>query len=204
MSKRSRNKKEIPTKADGKIELCGATTRRKGTKCQNLAMDNGRCRLHGGKSTGAPIGNKNNLITGEHETIWFDTLEDDEKLLYDKIDTDVLKQIIEEIKLITIRERRMMERIKELKNEEFIEVEKEIVNGIDKGKLSRYKKKKYETALNRINNIEEALTRVQDKKAKLIDMKFRFTPNEGNGNPNISAWLNALSGAAKGVWDEEE
>lgn len=37
---------------------CGAKTR-KGTSCQAPAMANGRCRMHGGKSTGAPQGNKN-------------------------------------------------------------------------------------------------------------------------------------------------
>jgi hypothetical protein len=34
-----------------KAPRCGAKTRR-GTKCQCPAMENGRCRLHGGKSTG--------------------------------------------------------------------------------------------------------------------------------------------------------
>ena len=37
---------------------CGAKTR-KGTSCMNWAMSNGRCRMHGGKSTGAPKGNQN-------------------------------------------------------------------------------------------------------------------------------------------------
>jgi hypothetical protein len=32
---------------------CGAKTRR-GTPCQSPAMPNGRCRMHGGPSTGAP------------------------------------------------------------------------------------------------------------------------------------------------------
>lgn len=32
---------------------CGAKTRA-GTPCKNGAMENGRCRMHGGKSTGAP------------------------------------------------------------------------------------------------------------------------------------------------------
>lgn len=36
---------------------CLARTRR-GTACQCPAMKNGRCKLHGGKSTGAP-GNRN-------------------------------------------------------------------------------------------------------------------------------------------------
>jgi uncharacterized protein YjcR len=37
---------------------CGANTR-KGTSCQSPAMPNGRCRMHGGKSPGAPKGNRN-------------------------------------------------------------------------------------------------------------------------------------------------
>ena len=35
---------------------CGARTRN-GTPCRSPAMANGRCRMHGGKSPGAPIGN---------------------------------------------------------------------------------------------------------------------------------------------------
>ena len=37
---------------------CGARTR-KGKPCQSPAMPNGRCRMHGGKSPGAPKGNRN-------------------------------------------------------------------------------------------------------------------------------------------------
>jgi uncharacterized protein YjcR len=42
---------------------CGAKTR-KATPCQSPAMKNGRCRMHGGKSTGAPKGNQNALKHG--------------------------------------------------------------------------------------------------------------------------------------------
>jgi len=34
---------------------CGAKTRQ-GRACQSPAMKNGRCRMHGGKSSGAPLG----------------------------------------------------------------------------------------------------------------------------------------------------
>ena len=37
---------------------CGAKTRA-GSPCQQPAMTNGRCRLHGGKSPGAPRGERN-------------------------------------------------------------------------------------------------------------------------------------------------
>ena len=42
---------------------CGAKTR-SGTPCKSPAMKNGRCRLHGGKSTGPPKGNTNALKQG--------------------------------------------------------------------------------------------------------------------------------------------
>ncbi len=42
-----------------KAPRCGAKTRR-GTRCQCPAMPNGRCRLHGGLSTGSP----------QKQTIW--------------------------------------------------------------------------------------------------------------------------------------
>lgn len=35
---------------------CGARTRN-GHPCRSPAMTNGRCRMHGGKSPGAPLGN---------------------------------------------------------------------------------------------------------------------------------------------------
>jgi hypothetical protein len=44
---------------------CGARTR-KGSRCQSPAMPNGRCRMHGGKSAGAPKGNKNALKHGRY------------------------------------------------------------------------------------------------------------------------------------------
>ncbi|MDP7098055.1 MAG: HGGxSTG domain-containing protein [Rhodospirillales bacterium] len=41
-----------------KSPRCGAKTRRE-TPCQSAAMPNGRCRMHGGKSPGAPCGPAN-------------------------------------------------------------------------------------------------------------------------------------------------
>ena len=44
---------------------CGARTR-KGNPCRSPAMANGRCRMHGGKSPGAPRGNGNALKHGRY------------------------------------------------------------------------------------------------------------------------------------------
>ena len=42
---------------------CGAKTRSR-KPCQSPAMPNGRCRMHGGPSPGAPKGNRNALKHG--------------------------------------------------------------------------------------------------------------------------------------------
>ncbi|WP_352547190.1 HGGxSTG domain-containing protein [Mesorhizobium australicum] len=44
---------------------CGAKTR-SAHPCKSPAMPNGRCRLHGGKSPGAPRGNSNALKHGRY------------------------------------------------------------------------------------------------------------------------------------------
>jgi hypothetical protein len=43
--------------------FCGAKTR-KGSLCRSLPMANGRCRMHGGASPGAPKGNRNAVKHG--------------------------------------------------------------------------------------------------------------------------------------------
>jgi len=46
---------------------CGAKSRRNGgAPCKSPAMPNGRCRMHGGLSTGAPKGNKNAYKHGHY------------------------------------------------------------------------------------------------------------------------------------------
>lgn len=109
-------------------QVCGAKTR-KGTACQKVGSGrNKRCRLHGGKSTGPKNkqkhsaslkGNKNALKTGEYEKIYYNTLLEHEKLLYNSIDTNCEERITERIKLIEIRTMRILERCsKELIKEE--------------------------------------------------------------------------------------
>ena len=43
---------------------CNGTSRRTGLPCQDIAMKNGKCRIHGGKVKGAPKGNKNAVKEG--------------------------------------------------------------------------------------------------------------------------------------------
>jgi len=60
---------------------CGAHSRRSGKPCRNGAMTNGRCRMHGGKATGAPIGNRNAWKHGMHSAAHYEWLDALNKLL---------------------------------------------------------------------------------------------------------------------------
>lgn len=118
--------------------------------------------------------NKNAVTTGEFESIFFDTLEDDEIKLVDSIEIEKRNLLIHEIQLLTVRERRMLKRIADLNNKEI--TLKSYKTGIEKDADTDLKE--FETALNQIQNIEEALTRVQEKKQKAIDLLHKFDVDE--------------------------
>lgn len=162
--------------------ICGAKTRA-GTPCQQKAgwgtdhVGEGRCKLHGGKSTGPKDqrNNKNGVRTGEMESIVFDFLDDKEKELLKQIDLDKIKQIDNEIRLIDIRLRRMMGRIAKLQETNLTTVEvskKRTLQGTEETE-------KEEGTLGQIQNIEEAITRVQGQKLRLIETKHKLETDAG-------------------------
>jgi uncharacterized protein YjcR len=184
--------------------ICGAKAKSTGEPCKLKAgwgtdhPGTGRCKFHGGKSTGAPSEkmkkNKNAVKTHEHEAIWLDTLDEEEKELYHEIRTDVASQLDNEIRLTDIRIRRMMLRIQELRKNKFTTVE---------GPVDMTEEKNRAT-LGQIQDIEEAITRVQTRKAKLIDVKHKVEQREGPIDPDISQYLKAIGVASGQVWNDED
>lgn len=150
--------------------------------------------------TGGPPGNKKAVTTGEYETIWMDTLTEAEQQLMEQINTDPIVQADESIALLSFRERRMMQRIKalmdglnekersvlyELKTKKDVGVIHDEKTGLTKKvPISRDElvKSKVEISsfrkLDDILKLEEALTRVQDKKLKAIELKNRLLDEE--------------------------
>lgn len=166
---------------------CKATNRN-GKRCGNWAVKGYNvCYYHGARS-GPPKKNKNAVKTGEHEVIWLDTLEEDEKNLISKVTLDKIKQINNEIKLTEIRERRMLKRIKKLKAEELTTTS--FTTGIEKGKKTELIIQ--EETLSKIQNIEEALTRVQNTKIKLIETKHKLEQDEGLSKERLKAQIEKL------------
>ena len=96
---------------------------------------------------GAPEGNKNAVTTGEFETLFFDCLNTEEKQLVAAIPANKERLLMQEIQLLTVRERRMLKRINSLSDGYLA------VNG---------------------HNIEDALTRVQARKQAAIDSLHRY------------------------------
>lgn len=122
---------------------------------------------HGG--TGPP-GNKNAVTTGEFETLFFDCLDSDERRLAEAVSLDKEQLLLQEIQLLTVRERRMLKRIENLRQADFITVSKKF--GIEKGEITDLSENR--VTLGQIQNIEDALTRVQARKQAAIDSLHRY------------------------------
>lgn len=122
---------------------------------------------HGGA---APEGNKNAVTTGEFETLLFDCLEPEEKQLAAAVPNDKEQLLFQEIQLLTVRERRMLKRIENLRQADFTTVKKK--KGTEKDKWTDLDEK--HATLGQIQNIEDALTRVQARKQAAIDSLHRF------------------------------
>lgn len=132
---------------------------------------------HGGIG---PPGNKNAVTTGEFETLLFDCLAPDEKRLVQAVPNDKELLLLQEIKLLTIRERRMLKRIDDLKKAA-ADQDKEKAEGMTAvkwkdgcGANGPVDITEYEGVLGQILSVEDALTRVQARKQKAIDSLHRF------------------------------
>ncbi|VTR22864.1 Uncharacterized conserved protein [Actinobacillus pleuropneumoniae] len=181
-------------------ESNGNVTKRGAPKGNKNAIGNrggapaGNKRAVGNKGgSGGPLRNKKAVTTGEYETIWLDALEEEERELLDQIDTDPLQQANEAIMKFENRERRMLIRIKRL-TEGLTEKErrvlyelkamKEVMTVYDEksGQTKEIPITKHELVESEIEEktyrqiddilaLEEALTRVQEKKLKAIKLK---------------------------------
>lgn len=140
----------------------------------------------GNSRASPPIGNKNALKTGEYETIFFETLSDEEKEIYSSLNDDPSFVLSEEIRLLKIRQLRMMKRIKQAEsglNEEEIErlqQLRKIKTPIEKdGRKLEIKReimqdvqvtRKTYRKIDNILSLEEALTRISNNLTKTIKL----------------------------------
>lgn len=138
----------------------------------------------GNSRASPPVGNKNALKTGEYETIFYETLSDEEKDIYSSLDDDPSFVLSEEIRLLKIRQLRMMKRIQQaeagLNDEEIERLQqlRKIKTPIEKdGRKLEIKRdvmqdvqvsRKTHRKIDDILSIEDSLTRISNQLAKAI------------------------------------
>ncbi|HAQ1984385.1 TPA: small subunit of terminase [Enterococcus faecium] len=148
----------------------------------------------GNSRASPPVGNKNALKTGEYETIFFETLSDEEKDIYSSLNDNPSFVLSEEIRLLKIRQFRMMKRIQQAeaglndeeverlqqlrkiknpieKNGKKLEIKREVMQDVQ---ISRKKHRKIDDIL----SIEDSLTRISNQLAKAIKQMNELYMNE--------------------------
>ena len=157
-------------------ELRSIVYKYKLTRTKSKAQMGNKNALGNKGGTGAEIGNKNAVTTGEYENIYKDVLDEDELDLYENYQVDDVEQLLmEEYKILTIREKRMLKRIKKLNEQKDMTID-----------FIRKKNSKSETetiteaepTINLIKRIEEGLTRVQEAKRKCIESLNKINDGE--------------------------
>lgn len=175
---------------------------------------------------GAERNNKRALKTGEYETILYNIMSENEQILYDNIEIKNKKNcLIEEYKMLSIREYRILRRIKNIQ---------------DKGKdmnIERIVKRQYNSNLsdetetvtevtniiNPLQKLEDSLTRIQEAKRRCLDSIHKVEIDDrrfeldlirlemeasredtSNDSENIKddSFIKALTEATEGVWND--
>lgn len=141
------------------MAICGAKTR-SGQPCQNRAMENGRCRMHGGKNKPAPKGNQYAAKPG---SLYSQFLTDDENAIAASLE---FGQVDEELRLTRIRLMRALQRENDLGDTLEIEAEETEPIEID-GKATGLTKTKTKSKVRDYAGLIDRLTaRVESLEAR--------------------------------------
>ena len=172
---------------------------------------------HGG--TGPP-GNQNALKHGGYSQIFWDTLSEKEKELIETMEKTPEQMLLDEISLLTVREHRIMTRIKyyqDLKgglalesvlrsedkrqfaneNEKLLydeRIEEKVAAGDRLPGHAYHVQNRTESTYNIIQRLEEALSRCQDQKRRAIDSLTKLYSESGQikGSTVADDWVAAV------------
>lgn len=172
-------------------ELRSVIRRNKLTRTKSKAQI-GNQNAIGNKGGHGTENNKNAVVTGEYEKIYKDVLENEELELYQTLEVDNKEEaLISDYKLLTIREKRMLKRIQDLKQQG-----KDMTIDFIRKKNSKAETEtitEAEPTINIIQRIEDGLTRVQEAKRKIIESLMKITEGDDkNINLNINGTTTLL------------
>ena len=175
-------------------ELKGNVTKSNSNVTNKGGAPSGNKNAKGNKGGSPPKGNKNAIKTGEYETIFADMLSDEEKNIYSNMNDDPFFILDEEIRILKIRQYRMLKRIKDAEaglNDEEVErlqqLRKVKEPSVIDGKMVTVKRevlkdvqvtRKTFRKLDDILAIEEALTRISNQLTKTIKQQNALLAND--------------------------
>lgn len=175
---------------------------------------------------GAEKGNKRALITGEYETIYDELLTDEEKaIMRQKELYDKKYQIMSEIKILSVRERRILKKIQDLqsgKEMSIVRMSKSSSNNVAYKNNGTMTTTEAESTTNIIQRFEDALTRVQEAKRRYLDSYHKIDNDdrklelelvrlereiakEGTNDPESmkdDSFIKALEDSVESTWDD--
>lgn len=168
------------------------------------------------------VGNQGPLKHGGYSSVYWDTLDEEERELINDIDTDEEYQLEEQLRLFAVRERRILKAIQKLRNSisktdeveisssvyfNFENREKTIVT--DEGDIETKTSTKPKPSGSRkdfiksdfaIARLEKELTGIQRSKTRVINSLAEIRRLKGNNNDD---WLDDFFSAIDEVDDEE-
>lgn len=135
------------------------------------------------KKCGAPLGNKNALKHGGYSAAYFDTLDEDEKAMIEDMPKSEEELLLDQIKLYTVNERRLLQAIKKVRDSRTYNKNNNdaIVNYSNVSETHYAEDKKitskninFEHIDNRLMRLQAELTKVQRAKNKSLDSLTRL------------------------------
>ena len=150
---------------------------------------------------GAPENNKNAVTTGEYESIFSDFYSDKEKMIAQRLkETTNYSKLEQDIELYTIRETRIMQRIQELRSSKkdltIESITRHKTNSMNSdGTSSESTSTHAELTMDKIQKLEESLTRVQQAKVKAIDRLHKMMQDGSNVPPPTKSLADAIQEA---------
>jgi len=176
-------------------------------------------------SGGAPLGNKNSLKHGGYSPVYWDTLTEEEQALLEDAEYDGEQMLIDEIALLSIRERRIMAQIRKFSSMESGQAVRGIVRNEDKRAFdSDEEREEYERRIQEkvdngdrlpgrayhlstateatydiVHRLEEALSRCQAQKQKCIQSLNDLRRSRGDGGVDALQKLDDVLAQIKGV-----
>ena len=171
----------------------------------------------GSKGGSAPLRNKNAETHGAFTKVYWDSLDDEEQDMINDMEDAEEFQLIMQLQAFSVRERRLMKRIKKYqelevenhglsiksvsktkKMEDITNFEGETVDSGKYKKITETNVTNTETVINSIMAVEAELTKIQRAKTKTIEalarlrMEKQRIENESNGNDTVDDWISTI------------